>query len=337
MRITSYFEASLIGFAAAALLSGSAPAQTSSSTPTIGYYRFNVPAGNSAWVSGFVTKKDFQGQATSITGGAVNSTINQTGANWTAGAFNLHYVEILDGTQIGLVLDIVGNSASSLTVMGDIGPSGFNLAQNVKYCIRKHATLGTLFKDGAGLAAFSDLVTLFKHDGSVSVNLYDGAGGFVDGNDFVTPTSNSIIYPGQGFVITATGASQLTFGGNDVSYVKTTPTKIPVYAGKINLVGLIDPLVATSPTDPLFPSQTTLGTMGFNASGFSPFSDLITTYAIDGSILASGVFIVDGTNVLDGSDFVTNRNNFPVVVGHSFTVAPDSDKYYVAPVLHPVN
>ena len=39
--------------------------------------------------------------------------------------------------------------------------------------------------------------------------------------------------------------------------------------------------------------------MGFNASGFNPFSDVITTYAINGSILATGSFLVNGTNVID--------------------------------------
>ena len=33
----------------------------SSSTPVIGFYKFNVPTGNSIWTSGFITKTEFQG------------------------------------------------------------------------------------------------------------------------------------------------------------------------------------------------------------------------------------------------------------------------------------
>ena len=143
MRLISTF----CGAAAVLISSVTSNAQTISATPVIGYYKFDVPAGNTTWVSGFVTKKDFQGQATSVVGGALTSTINQTGANWVPGAFNLHYVELLDGAWAGLTLEIQGNSASALTVEGNLGapPAGFGIAQNVQYCIRKHATLGTLF------------------------------------------------------------------------------------------------------------------------------------------------------------------------------------------------
>src|SRR6186997_1294032 len=85
---------------AATLLSQGANAQATSATPVVGYYKFDVPAGTSTWVCGFVTKKDFQGAATSTApgapvGGEPTTVITQTGASFPA--FGLHYVEILSG------------------------------------------------------------------------------------------------------------------------------------------------------------------------------------------------------------------------------------------------
>jgi hypothetical protein len=341
MRTPSFFEASLLGFVAAALLPASAPAQgTSSATPVIGYYKFNVPTGSSLWVSGFVTKKDFQGQATSVAGGATSS-ITQTGANWTAGAFNLHYVEILDGPWAGLVLDVVGNSSSSVTVDGNLGAGGFNVAQNVRYCIRRHATLGTIFAGGAGLTAFEDSVKLFYDDGSGRSFYYDDTPpGQIVADDFTTPKNDEKVYPGQGMLITAGGPRQLTFGGNEVSYVKDSVTKVPLYGSKTNLVGRINPVVAATPLGTglaaIESSPVGSAAMGLIDSGLVEYEDEILHFGLNGTQFTRlGIYYYDATQdtIVDGGGTPVTAN---IPHGSALVLKPSGDRYYTQPAV-PVN
>ena len=96
------------------------------STPILGFYKFTAPTGNTAWTAGLITKTDFQSKATSVASGTPNSTITQAAPAWTAGTvFNLHYVEFLDDPATpavepwtGLILDIVSNTDTTLTVKG---------------------------------------------------------------------------------------------------------------------------------------------------------------------------------------------------------------------------
>lgn len=304
---------------ASTMLAQVASAQTSSSTPVIGYYKFDVPVGNSAWVCGFVTKKDFQGAASSMTAG-VTSVINQTGA--TFGSFPLHYVEILSGPKAGLILDIVSNTANTITVDGNITSLG--LTGTETYCVRKHATLGTVFANGAGLTAGSDNVTIFNSTGGSDVFAFNG----LNWENALTgdPGDDVIVYPGQGFVITNGGAAsvQVTFGGNEVSYVKSGPTQVNAYTAATNLVGLINPLVATAPADPLFATaESTLGSMGLVAS-LTPGSDQVGTLSLDGNLNLTGVYVNNGVNIEDaltGDDATTIK----VRNGAAFTITPAAD------------
>jgi len=310
---------------ASTMLAQVASAQTSSSTPVIGYYKFDVPAGTSAWTCGCVTKKDFQGAATSMVAGT-NSIINQTGASWTVNQFDAHYIEILSGANAGLVLDIVSNTASTVTVEGDVTSLG--LGGTETYCIRKHATLSTVFANGAGLAPVDDTVEVFDDAGGSVLAVYDGAQ-WVDGVDFVTPV-DPIIYPGQGFKVLSLGGATVTFGGNEVSYVKTGPTKVNVYSGVVNLVGVLNPLVSTTPALPV--DQATMGQLGF--SSLAPVDDLITVFSTDGNLLET-IYAHDGANVVDGVDLVTNKDTDVVRNGPSFMISPFVDGVYTQPQLIP--
>jgi hypothetical protein len=308
---------------ASALLGQVANAQITSTTPVIGYYKFDVPVGNTAWVCGFVTKKDFQGAATSMTAGA-NSVINQTGA--TFGAFPLHYVEILSGPKAGLILDIVSNTATTITVEGNTTTLG--LTGTETYCVRRHATLGTVFQGGAGLTTGADNVSIFDSLGGSITYAYNG----LNWEDALTgdPGDDAIIYPGQGFVITnGTAATEtVTFGGNDVSYVKTGPTMVPVYTVSTNLIGLVNPLVGTAPTD-----VSTLGAMNLVAS-LTPGGDQVGTLSLDGLLALTGVYTNNGINMEDaltGDD----ASNVAVRNGAAFSVTPSSDKLINLPQLHP--
>lgn len=311
---------------AAGLLAQVASAQTSSSTPVIGYYKFDVPAGTSAWVCGFVTKKEFQGAATSMTPGA-NSVINQTGA--TFGTFNSHYVEILSGAQSGLILDIISNTATSITVEGDTG--AFGLAGTETYCVRKHATLGTVFASPGTFTEFTDSVTLYNDNGNPLSFFLAGAGQWV-ADDFSTPANDQVIYPGQGFLINSQAANVITFGGNEVSYVKSGPTKIPLYRGFLNFVGPLNPLVATQPADPLYnlvSSPTTAGALtnlrnaGFASSGLEDFTDSLTKFLQGGDLNPEqAYFTSSGDLLLD--DFATVANDATLRNGHAIGVTVEN-------------
>jgi hypothetical protein len=255
------------------------------------------------------------------------SVITQTGA--TFGTLNSHYVEILSGTQTGLILDIVSNTATTITVDGNLGPAGFNLAGNETYCVRKHATLSSVFAGGAGIAPVDDTVEVFDDNGGSTLAAWDGTN-WVDAVDFVTPV-NPIIYPLQGFKISSLMGGQLTFGGNEVSYVKTGPTKVPVYSGVVNLVGVMNPLVSTgagaNPAD-----QAMLSQLGFGS--LAPVDDIITRFTTTGNFVEN-IYVHDGTNVVDGVDFVTIKNTDVIRNGQSFQISPLSDGLYTQPQLVP--
>lgn len=330
----------------AASLSQVANAQTSSSTPIIGYYKFDVPAGQSAWVCGFVTKKDFQSQATSVAPGAnmpdgtPTTVITQNGAGWANNAFPLHYVEIISaGSTQGLVMDVVSNTATTVRVRGAV-------TGTPTYCIRKHATLKGIFQDVGALVAFTDSVTVYNSNNTLSTYLPTGTGGNWVADDFVTPANDAIIYPGQGFIIASSSNTVITTGGGEVSYVKTGPTKVPVYRKQTNFVGHISPLVATQPADPLYNvtatptvagGVVTLGTIGVTTSGLEEFVDTITLFTQGGGLNPSGTYLVGGGNVI-ADDFVTVSNNVPVRNGYSMVISAESaDRLVTFPQNYPAN
>ena len=308
-------------------------AQTGAS-PIIGFYKFTVPSGTSAWTCGLVTKKDFQGAMSATATAGTKSTITASSATWAVGAFPLHYVEILSGPQTGLILDIdptVANTATQLTVIGKTtGAASFGLTGTETFCIRRHNTLGTVFQNGAGLQDFSDLVTLINDQGKEIVYGLSG-GAWVDGGDFFTPKSDTILYPGQGFLISTGASTLLTFGGGSVAYVRNGPLKIPVYAGKRNLIGIVSPLVATPPDATSTVPGSSLGLVSF----LNGFSDIINTFSNDGLLRDSAVFGSDFVNLVDGQTFSVNKNNTPFANGSAFASTPPTDTIYTQPSLVP--
>lgn len=324
------------------LLCGLPPAfaQTplASSTPVIGFYKFDVPAGTSAWTCGFVTKKQYQGLIAATVAGTTKSTISIATPAWTPASFDLHYVEILSGPQAGLIIDIdpaTPNTANQLTVIGKTtGTGGLGLTGTESFCIRRHATLGTILKNGAGLQPFSDLVTLIDDEGKGTPYGFDGTG-WVDGVGFVVPANDKIVYPGQGYLITAGSPVQITIGGDAVAYVHSGPLKIPVYGGKRNLVGILNPLVSTDPADPRYAASSVPGASLGMVEFLDPFSGIISTYTTDGALRTAGVFGTDGVYLVDGVDFFTDRSNAAFRNGTAFAVTPPADKLYTQPALLP--
>ena len=79
---------------------------------------------------------------------------------------------------------------------------------------------------------------------------------------------------------------------------------------------------------------------GILNSSLSAFSDLITVLRTDGSILTSGVYTIGdlgaGTVVVDFNSGL-DSSNVPFRRGQSFSVTVNSEKYFTAPVVHPIN
>ena len=328
----------LLALTCALLPHSGAMAQTTltSSTPVIGFYKFDVPVGTSAWTCGLVTKKQFQGAMSSTLPSGSKSTVNVSTATWQPGAFSLHYVEILSGPQEGLIIDIdptTPNTATQLTVIGKTsGPNGLGLTGTENFCIRKHATLATVFKSGGGLAAYTDYVTLIDGNGLEKAFGYSGTQWFDGG--FSIPSNNQIIYPGQGFLITSESAIQITFGGDEVAYVKSGPLKVPVYANKRNLVGVLSPVVSTNPLDSAYPSSSVPGSSLGLVAFLEPYTDVINTFTTDGLFADDAVFGSNGSTLVDGGFFL-DRSSTPFRNGSVFAITPQVDSLYTQPALVP--
>jgi hypothetical protein len=329
---------------ASALLSQVATAQVSSVTAAIGYYKFDVPNGKSMWNCAFVTKKEFQGLATSVAPSGANTVITQTGAGWTANQFQTsaipandssHYVEILTGPDAGAVADIVSNDASTVTVAGGYGSTAFT------YAIRKHTTLADIFLD-AGLSEFEDEVLLFDDVGVARAYNYDGTPGarhMVDAPTQSVVSDNVTVYPGQGFVLTIGTPKTLTFGGGIASYVKNTPTRIPLYAGVTNLVGLLDPVVASAPLTAAAANELhAIGTIGLQTAGLAEYEDEIARFGISaGSYTRLTISYYDATlnAIVDAGG--TDVGTLPIQNGTAFLVKPltGATRKYLQPAFHP--
>jgi hypothetical protein len=314
-------------------------AQTSSSTPVIGYYKQTVPTGNLAMVCGFTTKKDFQGAMTSAANGSPNSVITQTGAGWTVNQFQTsanpatessHFVEILTGpaAAVGMIYDIVSNTATTVTVEG----STTILTGTVTYCIRKHVTVGTLLPGGGGLNIGSDSISIVNPDASIDQFIYNGSNW--ENVATVEDGSNKVIYPGQGYIISHAGApATVTIGGNEVSYVKSGPTKVPLYRQPgttvRNLVGLINPLVSDAGATDF----NTLGNFGL-VTGLAVGTDSVNVFSTNGSFQTLGTYINNGGNMEEVST-VEDGSNVQIRNGTAFRVITSGDRVLTIPQTHP--
>ena len=318
----------VLAFTCALLPLPGAMAQTTltSSTPVIGFYKFDVPVGTSIWTCGLVTKKAFQGQASSMTSGT-NSTLTMNGAAWPT--FGLHYVEILSGAQSGLVLDILSNTATTLQLKGNTASLG--LSGTESFCVRSHSTLGSVFQGGAGLNGGTDTVTLVRDTGRKTY-AWNGSG-WEDGD--LNDAGNTIIYPGQAFLINngKGSPSTVTFGGGEVAYVKSGPIKVPLYRGIPNLVGLVNPLVSTTIGDSNFASSNNLlGNFGL-VSSLSAGNDTVALRQNNGSLTPAGVYQSNGSNLEDGE--LNDGSNVQVRNGVGLIISVQADRTWTVPSLLP--
>ena len=177
-----------------------------------------------------------------------------------------HYIQITSGSQSGLVVDITGNSATVLNVAsGDLG----GVSGTPSFVIRPHVKVSSLFQGNADLADYTDTLTVYNSDGSVTTLLRDSssATGWLDSTSF--NASDSVIYPGQGFLLSTSASGTFTSTGVVNSY----QTIVPIYAGNVNLVSLANPSNGKNI------QSINLGT------NFTDYTDTVGLFSSDGNLL----------------------------------------------------
>ena len=282
-----YFPLVLLTIASPGLLQ----AHTVSTAP-VGYRTNTIPAGNTAYAPSFVHADSFVSNISSLTESGTNTIVTLSDATLTASAYNegssypAYYLEITQsGDKEGYVFDIISNTASSVTVSSLLS-SGFSLAGTESVVIRKHMTVGDVFSGSTdSLTAYSDSVKFFNDDGSITTLYWDGLQWTPD---FSTNHSAKPVYPGEGFLTSFAGSVNLTVSG----HVKTTKTRVPVYAGLVNLVGSMAP--SDSDID-CFNCQST----------FQAYSDSLKVVSQDGNFSTQGTYYSDGSAMT--RDFATNH------------------------------
>ncbi len=135
-----------------------------------------------------------------------------------------NYVQVMSGTLLGTVVDIVSSDNSSVVL-----DTTLPLAEGDSIVIRPHfliEDLGTNFTDGT-------TVTLYNSDGSTSAALYQ--------DNFLgtgwTGESTEAIYPGEGFVLISTGSFEIVNTGA----VSVDPVIFSGSSGVVNIVGALSP------------------------------------------------------------------------------------------------
>lgn len=280
-----YSYALLAAFAAV----GSASAVEAVTTP-VGYYSFEGKAGGNVFVPTLVNPAAFAGSITA----AGSTTLTAAAASFTSGAFNegavyaTHYVEITSGPQAGVVLDIVSNTGSVITLADNITSLGLTGSETIK--VRPHVTLkGVMQSSESVLNAFSDNVTFYAADGSSVSYIFGADGGTGWSSDFATADGNlRPIAPGAGLILGLLGDVALPISGE----VKSTPTVVMLSAGVVNIVGPLNPLVGTT---------TSLNSVGFG--DLAAFADGITVY-VPGPLDTSTSYVPLGDGTIS-SDFAT--------------------------------
>jgi hypothetical protein len=260
------------------------------STPIVGFEKRNFVSGTTGHGVGFVLSSKFQGTASSVT----SNSLSVSSPSFTASQFALsgglptHYIQITSGAQSGLVVDIIGNTTSSLTVgSGDLAFSG-----TPNFVIRPHVLASTLFKENTSLADDSDTLTLFNSDGSTTTLAWSSA----SSTGWIDPVSldpvDAVIYPGQGFLLNTSGSGNFTASG----VVNPSSTIVPLYAGKVNLVSLSNPSSAKD-----------LQSINLGAN-LEAENDTIGTFSADGYLSQDSAYTWNGSN---GGGFVDPNSLVP--------------------------
>jgi len=252
-------------------------AQSTVSTPIVGFNTLSFPSGNSTHAATFVKGNVFQGVATSKTTTSLTVSSASFGSLGPVGGLPTHYVKITSGAMEGYVLDILSNTSTAVTVDGSLATA----EATPSFVIRSHVKASDLFAGNSSLSAGLDTLTAFNADGASSVLLWvgtDSATGWVD--TLTEAAADAVIYPGQGFVLTAANSGNFRFQGT----VENTPTVVPMFPGAVNLVTLASPSTGSR----------ALQTSGLGANMASGL-DTVEFWSQDGSLASTAVYLWAGS------------------------------------------
>ena len=293
-------------------LIGSVANSQTVSTPVVGFNKFNFSAGNTAFTATFTKPSVFSGVATSKSSTWLTVSTASFSSLGPVGGLPTHYVKITSGPLNGFVFDVVSNTGTTISVDGDLSTAGATPA----FVVRPHVKVSDLFSSSSGLTDGLDTITVFNPDGTSSILLRaaaDSSSGWV--NPIDESVANAVIYPGQGFYITAATSGNFTSSGQ----VETTQTVVPLYAGAINLVS------RASPSG----SGVQLGSLGLG-SGLSPALDTVEFVSNDGNLSSTAVYLWAGAdgfvNAVDESP--ANQN---VAGGEVMNVTVANSTRWIAP------
>jgi len=304
-----------------ALFSARLATAQSVATNPVGYNVFNLPAGNSLRVNTFVQPTAYQSTAASYVSGTTPGTsvvtISSSGSALTSGTYNagssgpIYYMEVLTtGSAQGLIVDVISNGTNTITVNANL--ANFGVTQTTSFCIRPHTTLASLFPANCGLTSV-DSVKLFFPNNTSQVFSFTGSGdGWAFGN---VDVGGQIIYPAQGFIITTQGAESVSIMG----YVKPGPTIVPLYAGALNAVGTVNPMLSGTQTLSTYNLPAALGLF-----------DTAKVFTDDGTLSCpQGAYVYNGTAMVDGSG--NNVGSTTVNPGDSLVVNVQNNEYLTLP------
>jgi hypothetical protein len=284
----------------AAVMAGNA--QTSVTSDIVGYSKLTINQGGRLIAPVFHHQPVYSGSSTITSGVLAVSGLTPGSLNETAFSdrpnFPTYYVKITSsGVYQGLVLDVVSNTDSSITVAG--APSDLTGAVSVQ--VIRHYTLQDLANQSTDLIPYQDAVTFYDAGNLKRTYYYDGAGFIAD--DYATPASQVVVYPGSGVILNAGSNSAITMIGN----VNTTKTLVPIYAG--------ESIVA--PTDPSGITKVALIDLG---PSMAAYSDAASVVRLDGS-LATTTYYTDGIDMLDDTYTTITPGGSPVVeAGNGFII-----------------
>jgi len=277
-------------------------AQTTATSDIVGYSKLIINQGGRLIAPVFHHQPIYKGSSTITSGvltvtGLAAGSLNQTSFPDRPN-FPTYYVKITSpGVHQGLVLDVVSNTASSITVAD--APS--DLTGSVSVQVIRHYTLQDLANQSSDLIPYQDAVTFYDAGNLKRTYYYDGTGFIAD--DYSTPASQVVVYPGSGVILNAGSNSAITMIGS----VNTTKTLVPIYAG--------ESIVA--PTDPSGITKVTLINLG---PSIAPYSDAASVVRLDGS-LATTTFYTDGIDMLDDTYTAITPTSSPLVdAGNGFII-----------------
>lgn len=274
-------------------------AQSTVSTPVVGFQKIALPVGGKAIAPTFIKANVFQGSAT-ISGSAVSVAANSLNG-LTLGPtefsnrenYPKFYAEVIqiNSPFYGYNFDITAANTSTGFTSENI-PVG--LSGTVIIAIRPHLTLADLSPTSL---ANGDSITIANDPSGAVSTYYVYNGGWI-GADFDTSKSYShvIIPPGNGLIYSGQDTElQLTLSG----VVKSTPTAVPVYQNAYaNLVAPVNPSAEIN-----YASQNIASGIGSGAA--------FTVFSSDGSFVEENVYYSTGPGLLDGSFTPVSTVNVP--------------------------